>query len=104
MPVEMVCLVFLGFVALAKANQVWRHNPMTCRQEDRDHLAKQVAPGRVTVQAQPGQRRVVRTFVQVVQAQARHAGQVADEMRFPGVPRQVRKALIRRAYGVLAQR
>ena len=56
------------------------------------------------MQAQPGAACIAGAFVQVVQAQARQTGQVADVMGSPRVAGQVGKRRIGRAQGVVTQR
>ena len=93
MPGKAVRTVLFGLVALAKTNHVWRHHPCPGLHKHRDHLAVQVAPGRVAVQAQVGHARVARPLVQVVQAQTGQGRQVAQVMRGPRVIRQMFKRL-----------
>ena len=76
---------------------------MSCCNKHRDHLAVQVAPGRVAVQAQPGQRRITRALVEVVHAQPRQRRQVGQVVRLPGVTGQVLEAAVRGPERVLTQ-
>ena len=103
-PFKLVKRVFFGLVAFAKADQVGGHNPVARRQKHRQHVAIQIAPGRVAVQAQPGDGSVLWAFVQVVQAQAIERGQVAQIVRLPRVARQIGKARVRGAQRIVAQR
>ena len=56
------------------------------------------------MQAQPGARCVAGALVQIVHAQARQTGQVAEVVGSPGVARQVGKRRIGRSQGVVTQR
>ena len=104
MPGEAVGRVLLGFVALAETDQVGRHDTVPGCQEYRDHLAVEVTPGRIAVQAQPRQRRISRAFVEVMHAQAAERRQVAQVMRLPRVTGQVGEPGLGRPQRVFAQR
>ncbi|OQC02780.1 MAG: hypothetical protein BWX79_02756 [Alphaproteobacteria bacterium ADurb.Bin100] len=95
--------VLLRLVAFAEADQVGRNHAVALRGKHGNHLAVQVAPGRVAMQAEPGHRGVGRAFIKVVQAQSSEAGQVVEVVRRPGVSRQTGKAVLGRAQGVVAQ-
>ena len=102
-PVKAVGTFLLGLVALAKADQVGGNDAVAGLHKDRQHVPVQVAPGRVAVQAQPGDGRIARAFVEVVQAPTRQRGQVAHVVRCPGVAGQAGKARLGRAQRIVAQ-
>ena len=84
---------------LPEADEVRRHHPMAGRREQRNHLAVQVGPSGLAMQAQD-ELPVARAFVQVVHAQniavpGRHGNVVRGE----GMAFKLREAVIRGALG-----
>ncbi len=70
MAVEAVPVVGVGLVRATEAEPVGRHHAHAGRREDRDHLAVEIAPARLTMQAQRRDRSVARAFVEVVHPHA----------------------------------
>ena len=103
-PAEGVKSLFFWLVAFAKADQIWRHHPRPAFQKSRHHLAVQIAPGRVTVQAQVGGLRCIRicilpaphsSLIQIMQSQPGQTRQIAHIMRWPRVAGHIVKSGIR---------
>ena len=104
----MVGRFFFGFVAAAKAGHVGCHYPVPGGGEHGQHLAVKVAPGRVAVQAKPGERcrtaLPLRHLVQVVHTQPGQRRQLGHIAGLPGVSGQPRKTGVGGAHGIVAHR
>ena len=76
-----VGLLALGLVAAAKARQIGHHHAVPSLQPPRQPMGKGITPTGGAMQAQPGHRGIVRSFVHHGHAQARQGWQVAAPLR-----------------------
>ena len=70
MPREAVKAVFFRLITAAKANHVRRDHSCAASGKDGDHLAIEVAPCRVAVEAEISGLRVFASFIEMVHSQA----------------------------------
>src|SRR3974390_1978693 len=87
-------------VGSSKAQKVRRHGAMASSQKHRDHLAIEIGPGRLAMQAEISLhvgRKLRRPLVNRVDAQALVSFQVVEVMRPEGIVRQSHKPLFWRA-------
>ena len=84
-------------VRAPEAVEVGRHRAMTGGGEDRDHLAVEVAPGGLAVQAEEDLGGVGRSLVEVVQPRALEAVEILEIVGLEVVARQVGEAFVRGA-------
>src|SRR5262245_17746695 len=85
-------------VGSSEAQKVRRDHAMASGQKHRDHLAIEIGPGRLTMQAEISLhvgRRFHRPLVHGVDAQALISFQTVEIMRSEGIARQLRKPLFR---------
>ena len=103
MPRETVEAVFFGLIAAAKADHVGGDHSGSASGEDRDHLAIQIAPRGVAVEAKVCRLRAFVSLVEIVHAQAIQGGQITDVVWREIVAGQIIKAMLWRAQRVWAQ-
>src|ERR1700746_3333764 len=86
-------------VGSSKPQKVRRHDAMASSQKHRDHLAIEIGPSRLAMQAEISLhvgRRLGRPLVDSVDAQALVSLQIVEVMRPEGISRQLREPVFRR--------
>ena len=81
-------------IAASETDEVRRDDAVSGGEEHRDHLAIEIGPARVAVQAEPGQRGVLRPLVEVREAQSIESRQCIGVARRPRVTGQALEAVI----------